>query len=164
MDFLQGLNSWAKGDALQGKIMVGIGLLLILTLPFLFKSEYTLVKGMLIPLCLLTIANLGYGSFLLYSRPKHIEITTKLYRQNPRETTQRELSKMQTDNKSYAVIRQIWAVVIIVSVLAFFLFQNEYFKGVSLGLLCLSAAFLLLDTFLHYRLKPYLEILISSTQ
>jgi hypothetical protein len=109
MDFLQGLNLWAKGDALQGKIMVGIGLLLVLALPFLFKSEYTLVKGMLIPICLLMIANLGYGSFLLYSRPKHIATTTKLYQQNPQETIQKEPNKAQTDNKSYAVIRQIWA-------------------------------------------------------
>jgi len=162
MYFLQGLNSWAKGDALQGKIMVGIGLLLVLTLPFLFKSEYTLLKGMLIPLCLLTIANLGYGSFLLYSRPKHIEITTELYQRDPQKAIQKELDKMQVDNKSYTVIRQIWAVVIIVSVLAFFTLQNEYFKGLCLGLLCLSVVFLLLDTFLHYRLRPYLEFLANS--
>lgn len=161
MDFLQQLNVWAKGDALQGKIMVGTGLLLALALPLLFKKEYPLFNGMFIPVCLLVLVNLGYGGFLLYSRPKHVAITSQLYQQNARETVQTELQKAQTDNKNYTLLKPIWTVLIIISVLAFFFINNEYFKGASLGMICLSVGFLLIDTFLHYRLKPYLDMLVN---
>ena len=162
MEFLQGLSVWAKGDALQGKIMVGVGLLLALLLPFLIKSQNRIFNGMLIPICLLLIANLGYGSYLLYSRAKHIATTTELYKQNPQETIQKELTKMQADSKSYTMIKRVWVVLIVIAVVAFIFLKNDYFKGLALGFLCLSVSFLLLDTFLHQRLKPYVEILINS--
>ncbi|WP_025298812.1 hypothetical protein [Niabella soli] len=162
MDFLQQLNVWAKGDALQGKIMVGTGLLLALALPFLFKKEYPLFNGMFIPICLLVLVNLGYGGFLLYSRPKHVESISKLYQQNPRETVKKELQKARTDNKNYTLLKPIWAMLIIISALAFFFINNEYFKGASLGMICLSVGFLLIDTFLHYRLIPYLELTMDA--
>ncbi|MCW3160170.1 hypothetical protein [Chryseobacterium oryctis] len=162
MEFLRALTVWAKGDAQQGKIMLGIGLLLVLFLYLILKSENQLLNGMLIPVGLLLIGNLGYGSYLLYSRAKHIATTTELYQQNPKETIQKELTKMQADSKSYTMIKRVWAVLIVISVIAFFFLKNDYFKGLALGFLCLSVSFLLLDTLLHQRLKPYVEILTNS--
>ncbi|SHL10197.1 hypothetical protein SAMN05444407_102245 [Chryseobacterium contaminans] len=159
MDFIQELNLWTKGDVFQGKVMVGLGLLLVLTIPLLSKKENTLSNGMLIPISLLLLVNLGYGSYLLYSRPKHLELVTGSFHINPKEALQAELAKMQADNKNYARLKPIWAVLIIVSVIASFLIKNDYYKGISLGLLCLSVGFLLIDSFLHHRLDNCLKIL-----
>lgn len=62
MEFLQELSIWTKGDALQGKIMVGIGLILVLCLIFGFKYENPLLKGMFnLP------ANSGYSGVWKFS-------------------------------------------------------------------------------------------------
>lgn len=163
MEFLPTLNLWAKGDAIQGKFMIGFGLLLALCLFFIFKSQNTFFKGMLIPICIITLVCLGYGSFLTYSRPQHIKTTTELYQQNPKETLQKELTKAQTDAKNYGNLIPIWAILIVLTLVAYFIINNEYYKGLSIGFLCLFVGFLLIDSILHHRLKPYLQIVTHLT-
>lgn len=159
MDFGQQLQVWAKGDALQGKIMIGIGLVLTLFLLFTLKGNNSLLKGMLIPLSLLAIINLGYGGFLAFSRPKHMQTTTELYQKQATQIIQKELNKSKKDNKNYSNLKPIWTALIVVSLGLFFLFAKEYYKGLSLGLGALFFGFLLIDTLLHQRLKPYLNTL-----
>jgi hypothetical protein len=163
MSFIPYTKEWVKGEILQGKVMVVAGLLLVLCLFFIFKNENTVLKGMFMPIALLMVLNLGYGSFVLYSRPKHLEVISKLYQQNRQEAIQKELIKAQADNKNYTTIKPIWAIFIVTSTIIFFFIKNEYYKGLTLGLIFLFVSFLLIDTLLHHRLKPYLEVLIKST-
>jgi len=157
MEFLQELSIWTKGDALQGKIMVGIGLILVLCLIFGFKYENPLLKGMFIPICLLTAASLGYGSFLTYSRAKHLNTVTEQYRHNPKETVKMALGKAQSDHKIYIILKIVWSALLILSVLIFLFTVKEYYKGLILGLFCLFVGFLLIETFLHSRLTHCFE-------
>lgn len=163
MSLITYTKEWVKGEILQGKVMVVAGLLLILFLFFIFKNENTVLKGMFIPIALLMVLNLGYGSFVLYSRPKHLEVISKLYQQNKQKAIQKELIKVQADNRNYTIIKPIWAMFIIASTIIFFFIKNEYYKGLALGLIFLFVSFLLIDSLLHHRLKPYLEALIKST-
>jgi hypothetical protein len=161
MNFTEQLAIWAKGDAIQGKIMLGLGLFLLLGLIFMVKSDNALLKGMLIPLTLLTFINLGYGSFLSFSRPNHLKQTQEQYKVNPSEVITQELTKAKRDNKNYAVIKPIEIILLIVSALLYFAFSKEYYRGLSMGLMVFFVGTLLLDTLLHQRLKPYLTTLES---
>lgn len=159
MDFLQQLEIWAKGDALQGKLMLAIGILLSLAFIFILNGNNPLVKGMLIPLSLLILINIGYGGFLAFSRPKHIISTSKNYASNTTDTFKQELVKAKTDDKNYSTLKPIWAVLFVLSIVLYFIFTKAYYQGLSLGFMLLFLGFFLLDTFLHQRLKPYLNTL-----
>ena len=159
MDFIQQLQVWAKGDALQGKIMLGIGIVLAIGLIFILRSDQPMLRGMLIPIGLLLIANLGYGGFLTFSRPSHIQSTIELYNQNPVQAVNKELAKAETDHKSYSTLKPIWVVLIVVAIVLYFVLSGAYYKGLSIGLAGMFLGTLLIDGFLHQRLKPYLEVL-----
>ena len=159
MDFLKQLKIWANGDALQGKIMATAAILTGLVLIFILNNDQVFLNGMIIPLSLLLIANLGYGSFLLFSRPKHLITTQNLYKENSKEAIKKELEKAMNDHKAYSILQYVWIGLMIVSVVLWFVLSGEYYKGLSIGLIIMSIGGFLIDTFLHRRLKPYLMVL-----
>jgi len=159
MDFEQRLRTWANGDSLQGKIMLGIGILLAIYLAFIYSSEAPLLRGMFIPIVLLMIITLGYGGFLAFSRPKHITTTLESYQQQKEQTIEKELKKAQTDNKNYTMLKPIWTILVVVSIILYFVLSQEYYQGLCLGLAELFIGAFLIDNFLHRRLQPYLSLL-----
>lgn len=124
MDFTRHLQTWTKGDISQGKWMIGLAVFILLPLCILLiKTNNSLQKGMLIPLCLLFVMNMGYGSYLLISKPKYVAERTAQFQLNAEETIKKEVAKIKTDDKSYTMTKYIWAGLIILSVLCFFCFQ-----------------------------------------
>jgi len=69
MDFIEYANSWAKSEVLQARIMIGVGIIVLIAFIGIIRSENQLLRGALIPLSLLLLVLLGYGAFILYSRP-----------------------------------------------------------------------------------------------
>jgi len=159
MDLIKHTTEWAKGDALQGKILLFTGLLLIIACFFILKNDNSMLKGSLIPLALLLIFCAGYGGFLTFSRPGHIIKTEKIYAENPQQAVETELIKAERDNKAYSMIKKIWPVLIILTAGIYFLVSTDYLKGLMIGLLVLFVAGLVIDTMLHHRLEPYLKVL-----
>ncbi|MCY0967611.1 hypothetical protein [Chryseobacterium wangxinyae] len=158
MDFIQHLQTWTKADIDQGKWMIGIAIIIILPVCFLFaKNGNLLQKGMLVPLGLLFMMNLGYGGYLMFSRPKYREQTKEIFQTNPQETIDSELIKTKSDHKSYTITKYIWAGLLILSVGCFFMFNKEYIQGLSLGFAVMFLGMLLIDVFLHQRLKIYMR-------
>jgi len=158
MDFIQNLQTWTKGDITQGKWMIGIAFFILL--PFcilLIKTNNSLQKGMLIPLCLLFLMNVGYGSYLLISKPKYVTERIVQFELNAEETIKNEVTKIKVDDKSYTMTKYIWAGLLILSIVCFFVFNKDYFQGLSLGFAIMFLGMLLIDVFLHHRLKLYLE-------
>lgn len=162
MDFITQLQTWTKGDITQGKWMVGIAVFILLPVAILLmKSSCSHQRGMLIPVCLLFLMNVGYGGYLLFSKPKYAEERTAQFQINAEETIKTEITKIKADDRSYAMTKYIWAGLLIISVACFFVFKKEYFQGLSIGFAVLFLGLLLIDTFLHNRLKLYLAILIE---
>jgi len=62
MNFIDYTNSWVKAKLTQGKIMIGIGFLLLIALYFIFRSQNELLRGAVIPLGLLVLVLIGYGA------------------------------------------------------------------------------------------------------
>ncbi|MFT4646373.1 MAG: hypothetical protein ACI8ZX_002801 [Planctomycetota bacterium] len=159
MNFTDYIQTWAKGDLQQGKIMLAFGVLGLVIQFFIFKSDHSMLKGMMIPLSLLVLIFIGYGSFLTSTRMNHATTNIENYQNNPQEVLQTALKKANTDNKNYTALKPIWGILIVVSISLFFVFTKDDYKGLSLGLLVLFLSALITDSLLHHRLKPYLEFL-----
>lgn len=159
MDFTKQVQNWAKGDAQQGRVMVGIGLIAAVAVYFIYTNESSLINGMLIPAILLLPMNLGYGGFLAATRVKHGQSAIALYQKNPKEAIQQELEKAERDNKAYTMAKPIWLVLIVVSIILFFVFSNDYYKGLTIGLVIMFLTVYFIDSALHKRLQPYLNVL-----
>ncbi|WP_306844243.1 hypothetical protein [Chryseobacterium lathyri] len=163
MNFIEHVTVWAKGDALQGKWMMGISLLVVVPVLFsLIKNGNYLQKGMILPLGLLVVLNLAYGGFLLSSKPKYPAEMEKLYHQNPSLTFKQEYEKVKGFDKSYTLTKYLWTALLTLSILGYFGFSQEYFQGLFIGFALMFFGLLIVDVFLHSRLKLYLEALSQS--
>jgi len=79
MDFIEYSTQWVKSEVLQGRIMVGIGILLLFAFIATMRNGNEMMRGSLIPMALLLLVLLGYGSYILYSRPAHSKQSIELY-------------------------------------------------------------------------------------
>lgn len=157
MDLIQHLQTYTKEDISQGKWMIAISILIIFPICILLiKTSNSLQKGMLIPLGFLFLMNVGYGGYLLVSKPKHLQQTEKSFQIKSKETIENEVAKIKANDKNYTMIKYVWAGLLFVSVICFFVFNKEYFKGLSLGFAIMFMGMLLIDAFLHHSLKLYL--------
>lgn len=157
MDFIQQLQIWVKGDVTQGKMMLGTAIVLLLpVLIGIIRSSNALLQGMLIPAALLLVMNLGYGSYLLLSKPKALVQIETQFREDPEETMKHELAKAKKEDKSYGLSKSIWAVLMVISVVLYFVFTKNYYKGLALGLIGMFFGMLIIDALLHERAKQYL--------
>ena len=162
MDLIEHTSTWAKGDALQGKIMLFVGILLLFGVIMIFRSNHELLKGALIPLSLATLILAGYGGFLAFTRVGHLDNVKTLYAQDQAAATAQEYEKANTDLKAYSRLKPIWAIALAVLALSFFIPKSTYLQGLVLGLMALFFIALVLDTTLHHRLEPYHKALSES--
>ena len=160
MNFIEQITMWAKGDISQGKWMMGISIFVVLPLLFfLIKNGGSLQKGMVLPLGFLVLVNLGYAGFILSSKPKYSAEIEKLYQENPSQAFSREYEKMKDFDRSYILTKYLWAALLTASVIGFFNVSKEYFQGLTIGLALMFFGLLLVDVFLHNRLKLCLAAL-----
>lgn len=158
MDFINQLHIWAKGDIVQGRWMVGLAILLLMpSLIIIIKSNNLLLRGMLLPIFLLVVMNLGYGGYLLLTKQKFVDQTEAKFREMPEKTLESETARLKTEDKSYTLLKYVWAVLLILSILFYFIIIKDYYKGIALGLIGMFFIMLLIDTFLHHRLNLYLS-------
>lgn len=163
MDMLHQLHFWAKGDATQGKYMLIAGVILAIAAIMIIINGNFIQKGMLIPLGLLLIINFGYGGFLTLTRTDHAKKVQELYTENAQEAASQELMKAEKDSKTYGLVKSVWGGLMVVGVAMFFFLPGDYWKGLSLGIIVLCTAGLIIDTFLHHRLEPYLAALRTAS-
>lgn len=158
MNLLQQMQLWTKGDVLQGRWMIGIALVIFLpSILLFFKNNNPILHGMWIPLFLLLLMNIGYGSYLVLSKPKSLKETKIQYKKNPIQTVEIVLGNMKQADKSYRITKLLWATFMAISVLLYFVFTKNYFKGLTLGLMIMFFGMLVIDTMLHQRVKQAME-------
>ena len=160
MDFIEYTNAWAKSEVSQGRIMIGIGTLLLFALYGIFRSQNELLKGALIPLGLLLIVLIGYGSYILYSRPAHATESIALYQKYGTEAIEKEKIKHISDNKTgKTLIKYVYPVFMVISTIALFFLQNQYHKGMALGFLLLFVSTYAMDSGFVSRSDAFLSFL-----
>lgn len=160
MDFIEYTNTWAKSEVTQGRIMIGIGILLLFALYSIFRSQNELLRGALIPLSLLTLVLVGYGGYILYSRPAHARESIERYEASKTEAIEKEKEKHINDNKAgKTLLRFVYPSLLLLAAIALFLVSTPYNKGLALGLALLAISTFVMDTGFVSRSDAFLQFL-----
>lgn len=159
MKFPDYINDWVKREVIQGRIMVGIGICLCIVFIAILRSDNAILKGSIIPLSLLLGILLGYGIYILYSRPAHAREIIRLYKKSPAEAVKQEMVKHINDNKTGKVLVRVYPVLMLISVVAFMVVSTPYYKGMAVGFTILFISMFLIDTGFVSRSDAFLSFL-----
>ncbi len=159
MNLLDFTNIWVKGEVFQGKIMLMIGIAILIATVAIIRADNSVLRGATIPLALIVILLVGYGSFQTFGRPSHANKVTQLYKEAPTKAIEQEYHKALKDDRTYKTLKVVWVILIVVSALLFLVFTTPYLKGLSIGFVALFLTTLTVDFILHYRLTNYLNAL-----
>ena len=160
MDFIEYSTTWAKSEVTQGRIMIGIGLLLLVALYFIFRSNHELLRGAMVPMSLLALVLVGYGGFILQSRPAHSKASIELFQQSPDDAVAQEKMKHINDNKAgKTLMKWVYPSLIILSIVILMLISSFYYKGMALGFVFLFAAIYIMDYGFVSRSDAFLKFL-----
>lgn len=164
MDFIQQLQLWEKGELLQGKIMIGLGVIFLIGLIAIFRSQNEFLRGSLIPLGILLVILIGYGGYILYSRPVHVQQSIALYETSKDEAIVKEIEKHTNDNKAgKMLIKYIYPSLIIISAVLLLFISNVYYKGMVIGFILLFASTYIIDNGFVSRSKTVLKFIESAS-
>jgi beta-lactamase regulating signal transducer with metallopeptidase domain len=163
MDIITHTTQWVNGEVVQGKITIALSIVIAVVLFYFLNFQQAFHKGLMIPISLYLLVLLGYGAFQVTQRPRHIETVSQGLKNNPKETITAEWEKAQKDNKTYATVKIIWVVMIVILGILFFVLKAELWKGISLGFIIFFIGMFIFDGFLHHRLKSYLSALKTIT-
>jgi hypothetical protein len=159
MELIKYTTEWVNGEVYQGKIMIFLGVFIGVLAFLILRSNHEVLRGMLIPMGLITLILIGYGSMQVIVRPNHINKVTEVNKSNPKLALENELNKALKDDKTYSIVPYFWFVGIAIAALVFFLSTQYYYKGLGIGLIGLFLTMLILDSTLHHRLMIYLKSL-----
>ncbi len=162
MEFIEYTNTWVKSEALQGKIMIAVGIIVLLACIAIIRSENELLRGSLISIGLLVVFLIGYGSFILYSRPAHARESIAAYQQSAPEAIELETAKHINDNKAgKTLMRYVYPILIVISALSLLLISSAYYQGMAIGFVFLFAATFIVDYGFVSRSDAFIEFMKS---
>jgi len=159
VDFTENLRSWLAGETFQGRTMLAFGVVAIGALVLVLRSQEPLLRGMLVPLCLLLALLLGYGGLVAFGRSARVEKVVSAYAEKPEETIAAEISKHEKDLNFCELLKKIYPVLIILAAVMVLLAPTPYWKGLGVGLVLLFLATYLVDTGFALRSSRILEAL-----
>ncbi|NND09202.1 MAG: hypothetical protein HKN87_22755 [Saprospiraceae bacterium] len=165
MDFIEYTSTWVKSEVAQGRIMIGAGIILILVFYNIFRSQHELLKGTLIPISLLIIILIGYGGYILQSRPGHATESIELYSRAKAQAIEKEKLKHINDNKvGETLLRFAYPILMMVAVLILFITPNPYYKGMAFGFVLLFVSAYIIDHGFVSRSSAFLSFLDAIDQ
>lgn len=160
MDFIEYSNAWAKSEVSQGRIMISVGVVLLFVIYTVFRSQNDLLKGALLPMGLLLVVLIGYGGYILYSRPAHAKESTAFYQKSEKEAIEKEKAKHINDNKAgKTLMRYVYPGLILLSALVLFLVSSPYYRGMALGFIVLSVSAYIIDNGFVSRSDAFIAFL-----
>lgn len=141
-------------------LIIGIaGIIAAVVFFFFLKTNF--YRGAAIPLLLIGLL-LGIVGFTVYKRSDADRIrNVYAYDANPSELRLKELPRMQTVMKNFAVYRWVEIVLAVTGIMLFFYFRNNeaqaFWKGFGLTLAVMALIALTADYFAEARGKVYLN-------
>ena len=140
--------------------MIAFGVLVLLVIYGIFKGQNQLLKGAMIPFALLLVVLIGYGGYILYSRPAHATQSIRQFEQSETDAVVMEIEKHTNDNKAGKfLMKYVYPSLILISVIALFLFNKPYYQGCALGFILLFAATFVIDYGFVSRSDAFLNYL-----
>lgn len=159
MDFIEYANNWAKSEVTQGQIMIGLGVLILAALVGIIRSEVEFLKGATIPIALMLVILIGYGGYILFSRPAHAKESIALFQKSEKEAIEQEIVKHTNDNKAGKTLMKIYPILAIVSLALLMFLSSPYYKGMAVGFGFLFLMAYVVDNGFVSRSDAFLEFL-----
>ena len=151
------------GEKLESFLFLGLGILgLAIALVFLLILKSSFLKGVALPVLLVSFLEIIVGGTLIYRSPKDI-IRVETYLSEKNEMIQKEeIPRMESVMRNFVIFRYTEITLMIVGIILMYGFrQNLLLNGIGLGLFIQSSVVLLLDFFAERRGEVYLTYLRS---
>ena len=155
MDFTKYATDWIKEEIIHGKVTLIFGIIALITCFFIWRNGSDLIKGMLIPLLLVTTFGIGYGSYLLIRRPIQLNNLTVNFQESPKETFQEEQTRILKEQRNFIIFKIMWVIMVIFALALIYISGQSYYKGVALGLLILGSVLMITETVMQDRMTIY---------
>jgi len=148
-------------EALWLLIPAGIGFIYIVSIAFKTQSM-SFTKGLGIPLLILGLVSIFAGIYMPIRNSKQIKEITQMAIENPEQTINMEIDRMDKMKVSITRITYICGVSGICGLILFFVLNLQWSKGLGAALIIFSAYGLLVDGgFATNRVKKYKTALIE---
>lgn len=162
MDFIDYTIHWAKAEIAQGRLMILTGIIFSFITYAAYNSPTSFYRGTFIPLLLLLFILIGYGAYIMYSRPIHAEETIALFEVNPSSAIDLEKIKHASDNNlGNLLLRFVYPTFIIGACLLLLFIKDPYLKGLAIGLVLLFTTTYFIDSGFVHRSDKFLLYLQS---
>ena len=160
MKIIEYTERWLNTDLIQGKIFLGFSIILTAAIIIICLGNNLLLKGTLIPLILLALMFLIYSSSQIITIPKKLSVYTTAFENNKEEFKTSEQARVKKLIDNYLRNKKIWLVIMIIGGLLCIVLDNNYLKGLGLGLIFLGASSFVADTLLQRSATVYYKHLI----
>lgn len=137
--------------------MMIVGVIIIFATYGIWRSDNDLLRGMLIPLALLIVILIGYGAYILYSRPAHARDSIALYQTSTQDAIAKERTKHITDNKVGNTLLRTYPILMLLSVLVLIFVNDPHYKGMAIGFAFLFAAAFIIDSGFVSRSNAFID-------
>lgn len=135
---------------------------IILASYFLIKIKQPFYNGMAIPLVLIAFIQLTVGTSVYFRSPKDILKVENMLSNDKEKIKTEEIPRMETVMKNFLFYRYVELVLMIAGLILMFTFkENEFVKGIGIGLFIQAGLMLALDFFAEKRGHEYLTFLID---
>ncbi len=146
MNFTEYMDAWVKSEVTQGRTMIFIGFICCIAVYFIYKNSNELLNGSLFPLGLLILILMGYGAYIVYSRPVHARESISLYEHSPSKAIEAEIKKHIDDNKlGKTLLKWVYPIGIIGGGLLLFLIPSVYYRGMAIGFILVFLSTYIID-------------------
>ncbi|MES2396889.1 MAG: hypothetical protein V4549_12835 [Bacteroidota bacterium] len=160
---MEQISKYFNAERGESLLFAAIGLVaIILGSYFLIKIKQPFYNGMAIPLVLIALIQLTVGASVYFRSPKDILKVENMISNDKEKIKTEEIPRMETVMKFFLIYRYVELVLMIAGLILMFTFkENEFIKGVGIGLFIQAALMLTLDFFAEKRGHEYLTFLIN---
>lgn len=156
------IEKYFNAEKAESLLFLSIGIVgIIAAIVFLFVLKTQFAKGAAIPLALVGLL-LGVVGYTVYARSDSDRIRNVYnYDMNPGELKEKEIPRMETVMKNFAIYRYTEIVLALLGIVLFFVFRvnaaQQFWCGLGIGLFAMAALALFADYFAEKRGHIYLE-------
>ncbi|MGV1793612.1 hypothetical protein [Rhizobium sp. A37_96] len=156
--------AWANAEILQGKVMVGLGAIFIVSTVATLWFYSDLTRGFLVPAVLIALSLCAYGGSMIPSRAAQIAQFQRDFRADPSAFITTEKSRAAALSKSLDRNKVIWIAILIGSSIGLWLLSGATWRTFAAGFMLASACALIIDTALEQRSTSYHKQLMSLAE
>ena len=158
---MENIRNYFNAEKYESVFFVGFGLLAIaFAIYFLMGQKTSFYRGMSIPLAVVALIQIIVGTTVWMRSPKDINRVEQIIIHKASRLSTEEIPRMKVVEKNFVIYRWVEIALMIAGLLCMFAFgQNQFIKGVGIGLFIQSALMLSLDFFAEKRAEEYLRFL-----